>query len=133
MKFTVQDVTKLDPAALADELIAALGSNYEISTAGAEITTHSDIQPDTVAFQAVLDAHIANAATRRIKAAALQDISALEREQMLPRAVREFLLGVAVKEGAAAGLTEPQLYTANIGYRKMKDFNDSIKTLRGRI
>ena len=57
-------------------------------------------------------------------------IAAAETQQLLPRVVREFLLASAVKEAAALGLTEEQLYAANIGYRKMKDANTAIAALR---
>lgn len=66
MKFTIQDASTLDPAALADELTTALGSNFGISTTGTEITTNSIEDPDQVAFQAVLDAHIANSVSRNL-------------------------------------------------------------------
>lgn len=59
-----------------------------------------------------------------------QQIAAAETQQLLPRVVREFLLASAVKEAAALGLTEEQLYAANIGYRKMKDANTAIQALR---
>jgi hypothetical protein len=64
MKFTITDASTLDPVALADELTTVLGSNYGISTAGTEITTNTPEQPDEVAFQAVLDAHVASAPVR---------------------------------------------------------------------
>jgi len=35
-----------------------------------------------------------------------------------------------VAQAAAQGYTEPQLYAANIGYRKLKDFEASIVILR---
>ena len=59
-----------------------------------------------------------------------QQIAASENQQLLPRVVREFLLASAVKEAVALGLTEEQLYAANIGYRKMKDANTAIQALR---
>lgn len=64
MKFTIQNQTTLDPSALSDELVTAFGTNYGISTAGTEITTNSAIEPDAVLFQAVLDAHVADAPRR---------------------------------------------------------------------
>lgn len=59
-----------------------------------------------------------------------QQIAAAETQQLLPRVVREFLLASAVKEAAALGMTEAQLYAANIGYKKMKDANAEIAALR---
>lgn len=67
MQFIIEDPTTLDPASLSNDLIATLGSNYGISTAGTIITTNGE-EPDPVAFQAVLDAHAANA-NKRTKAA----------------------------------------------------------------
>lgn len=63
MIFTIEDPTTLDPAALSAELITAFGTNYGISTAGNIITTNGG-EPDPVAFQAVLDAHVTNKAHR---------------------------------------------------------------------
>ena len=65
--FTIQDPSTLDPAALSDELIKALGSNFGISTAGTVIQTNSPQEPDPVAFQAVLDAHVAASFQRQLQ------------------------------------------------------------------
>jgi hypothetical protein len=66
-----------------------------------------------------------------ITAAQIQaQIDGLERTVMLPRPVREFLILSAQKEASALGLTEPQLYTANLAYKRVKDFDNSIVTLR---
>jgi len=48
MKVTLPATTlsNFDPATFADELAAAMGSNFGISTAGTEITTHSQAAPD---------------------------------------------------------------------------------------
>jgi hypothetical protein len=78
MKFTITDASTLDPAVLADELIAALGSNFGISTAGTEITTNTPEQPDEVAFQAVLDAHVANAVPRSLSKAKNQALAEID-------------------------------------------------------
>lgn len=64
MRFIIQDVTALDPAALSEELITAFGTNFEISTVGTTITTNSLPEPDQAAFQAILDAHVINAPIR---------------------------------------------------------------------
>jgi hypothetical protein len=61
-------------------------------------------------------------------------IDAAERKEMMPRMTRETLLALAVKEAAITyGLTEPQLYLANIGYRKLKDFEIGIVALRDQM
>ena len=57
-------------------------------------------------------------------------IDSLERAAMLPRPVREFLILAAQKEAAAIGLTEPQLYAANLAYKRVKDFDNEIVVLR---
>jgi len=63
--FTIQDAATLDPAALADELTKALGSNFGISTAGGVISTNTNNDTlDVVKFQAVLDLHVAAAPAR---------------------------------------------------------------------
>lgn len=60
-------------------------------------------------------------------------IDTLERAQLMPRVTREALLGIALQQGNVLGMTEPQLYAANIGYRKLKDFEASIVTLRDQM
>lgn len=60
-------LANFDAAAFADELIAAMGSNFGISTAGCEITTHSVAEPNAAQFQAVLDAHLLAAPARAFK------------------------------------------------------------------
>lgn len=52
---------------------------------------------------------------------------------MMPRITREALLAIAVSQAPALGLTESQLYAANIGYRKLKDFEASIVALRDQM
>jgi hypothetical protein len=46
------------------------------------------------------------------------------------RFVREAMLLISVQQAAALGLTEPQLYAANIGYKRVKDLDTQIITLR---
>lgn len=58
-------------------------------------------------------------------------INDLERSTMLPRASREFMLGMMVQLAMQQGLDEPTLYDKNPGYRKVKDLDEEIKTLRG--
>jgi len=57
-------------------------------------------------------------------------INKMERDAILPRPVREFLLLAAIKEATALGLSEPQLYVTNNAYKKVKDFDASIVALR---
>jgi hypothetical protein len=60
-------------------------------------------------------------------------INAIEATQIMPRVTREALLALAVNEATAAGLTEPKLYAANIGYRKTKDADAAIVALRAQL
>lgn len=83
MQFTITNQQDLDPAALAEELIIVMGSNFGISTAGTTITTNSqpDLTPAQVTqFQAVLSAHVAAAPARKLsqaKTKALDEIDAV--------------------------------------------------------
>jgi len=62
-----------------------------------------------------------------------QQIDALERESMIPRITREFMLAQAVMTAASQNITPDQLYQANIGYRKLKDLDNQIAALRNLI
>lgn len=70
-----------------------------------------------------------------------QQIDALEREYMLPRAAREFMLGAmereAVQVGIEQGLTAEQsislLRIKNAGYRRVAELDDQIAQLREQI
>ena len=57
-------------------------------------------------------------------------IDGLERTQLLPRITRESLLLIMVSTATEMGLTEPQLYAANVGYTRLKDFDANIVALR---
>jgi hypothetical protein len=61
------------------------------------------------------------------------EIDRLERETLLPRPVRDVLLALMVKEAAALGLDEATLYSANPGYRRVKDLDTQIGALRALI
>jgi hypothetical protein len=67
------------------------------------------------------------------RAAIDAQISTLEEQQLLPRITRETLLAIAVSTAAAQGITEPQLYASNIGYRRLKDFDTAIAVLRAQM
>jgi hypothetical protein len=60
-------------------------------------------------------------------------ILSLERENMMPRITREFMLLDAVAKAAAQGITEPQLYAGMFAYQKLKDFDMQIAALRSQI
>ena len=57
-------------------------------------------------------------------------IDNLERGELTPRATRESMLIWAVAEAAKIAVTEPQLYVANLAYKKVKDFDKIIAALR---
>jgi hypothetical protein len=67
------------------------------------------------------------------------EIDALERQHLMPRAQREFMLTYmeteAAKAGAEQGLTPEQsvavLRARNAGYRKVKELDEQIAALRG--
>lgn len=67
-----------------------------------------------------------------------EQIAALERETMLPRATREFMLSfmetTAIEQGAGQGFTAEQsiaaLRAGNSGYRKVKELDEQIDALR---
>ena len=71
--------------------------------------------------------------SKRSKLAIQEEINSLESASMLPRVSREFMLSVMEREGADAGYTKDQLYAANIGYRKLKDLDTQIRTLRKQL
>lgn len=60
-------------------------------------------------------------------------IDALEKQTMLPRVTREFMLAQTVITAQMAGVDEPTLYTSNVGYRKVKDMDAQIAALRAQL
>lgn len=63
----------------------------------------------------------------------LCQIDAIERQTLMNRAVREFMLAQAEQIGEAAGYTPAQLYQVNVGYRKVKDVDTEIVALRAKL
>lgn len=70
------------------------------------------------------------------------EITRIERDTMVPRVMREFLITMAEREAeremntlAEAGtiITVDQLLAQNSGYKKAKAMDDYIKTLRARL
>ena len=57
-------------------------------------------------------------------------IDALETKHHMNRFVRDAMLIISVQQATALGLTEEQLYVANVGYRNMKDHDAEITALR---
>lgn len=83
----------------------------------------SDAHPDLTPAPTVAEAN----------ATIQAQIDTLERAQLMPRLTREVTLILMVSTASSMGVTEPQLYAANIGYKRLKDFDASITTLRGQI
>ena len=63
-------------------------------------------------------------------AAVQSQIDALEQKEKMNRFVREAMILLSQQQATLSGLTEPQLYIANFGYKKLKDHNTQINTLR---
>lgn len=64
------------------------------------------------------------------KQRAVDRIAALETSALLPRPSRDFMLAMMVQLAAQQGVSEPDLYARNPGYRKVKDLDEEIKALR---
>lgn len=62
-----------------------------------------------------------------------EQIDALEAPTGAPRWVREGILIAMVSAAAQQGVSEPQLYQDNPGYRKAKDLETAIATLRSQL
>lgn len=67
------------------------------------------------------------------KLAVQAQIDTLETASIMNRTVREDLLSRAEAAAASKGLTQPQLYAVNIGYRKIKDLDVMIHDMRGKL
>ena len=63
----------------------------------------------------------------------LQTIVSMEREQLMSRINREFILGAMKREAIEAGYTEEQLEAKNKGYRLLKQFDMQIAALREQL
>lgn len=73
---------------------------------------------------------ITAAAQATIPGPSIQDqIDTLEREQMLPRITREFMLLQFMNVALAQGI-DPM---TNDAFRKLKEFNDTITALRAKL
>lgn len=63
----------------------------------------------------------------------LQKIDSIERQTLMNRATREFMLALAEQQGVATGLSPTQLYAANVAYRTVKDVDNQIVALRSKL
>lgn len=79
-------------------------------------------------------AHAPKQPTAQEQRDALQaQIDAIEAATHMNRFVREAMILISQQQAASLGMTEPQLYAANIGYKKVKDVDTQIVALRDQI
>lgn len=64
---------------------------------------------------------------------AKRQISEIEKETLMNRAVREFMILSAEAQAAAQGVTPEQLYTVNPAYKSVKDVDTQIAALRAKV
>lgn len=92
--------------------------------------------------QAEIDAHINPPGSQQLRIQA--QIDAIERETLMNRALREFMLEQTVRETARdynldlsvpgnRELVQNGLYAGNVAYRKIKDVDNQIAALRAQI
>jgi len=67
------------------------------------------------------------------KTKAKRQIAEIERETLMNRAVREFMILSAEAQAAAQGVTPAQLYAANPAYKSVKDVDAQVAALRGKM
>lgn len=95
---------------------------------------HADIPgviaPATVGIGWLYDGVTFSPPQRQIEHNALIDEQIRELEGTTERGVREAMLYTLVALAEAQGITEPQLYAANYGYRKARDLDTAIAALR---
>lgn len=96
-------------------------------TARADDPTTSAVFAQAAAGQAGIVAEYVAPTPDVVRAEIVAQISALERQAMLPRVTREFML--AYMEAAAT----PEQLALNIGYTRVKAFDQQIATLRAQL
>ncbi|MCT6721743.1 hypothetical protein [Acidovorax sp. K2F] len=60
-------------------------------------------------------------------------IETMEREQLMPRATREFMLTFMEAQALEMGVTQETLMAKNALYRRVKQFDDQITALRAQL
>lgn len=97
---------QFDSVVLADELQAACGCNYGLSTAGTELTLYTAPDDDEVKITQVIEAHLAvDAATRRANQVRAKEIAA-RLEQIDAETIRPLRAHIA---GTATAADEEKL------------------------
>lgn len=64
---------------------------------------------------------------------AKRQIAEIERDTLMNRAVREFMILSAEAQAAAQGVTPAQLYAVNPAYKSVKDVDTQVTALRGKL
>lgn len=82
-----------------------------------------------VVFARKSDEQIAALAKAKLQA----QIASLEAQNMLPRVTREFMVGWMEERAVSMGLTVEQLRESHFAYRKVKELDEQIATLRGQL
>lgn len=90
--------------------------------------TEQDDAPYVV-FTRKSDEQIEQARKARIQA----QIDAMERESLVARPVREYMILDIETKALAAGHTLEQLRASHFGYRKVKEFDEQIQALRAQL
>lgn len=67
------------------------------------------------------------------KSKAKRQIAEIERETLMNRAVREFMILSAEAQAAAQGITPTKLYDANPAYKSVKDVDTQVTALRWKL
>ena len=67
------------------------------------------------------------------KTKAKRQIAEIERDTLMNRAVREFMILSAEAQAAAQGVTPAQLYAVNPAYKSVKDVDTQVTALRGKL
>lgn len=68
-----------------------------------------------------------------LKAEIRAKIDQIERQTLMNRVTREFLLAMAEAQAQGQGVTKEQLYQINLGYRRTKDVDTQIAQLRAQL
>lgn len=119
----VENIIVVEP--VNTDFIATLSGRVILS--GEDVAVGDDYDGANFSRQAVVKTQ------EELNQEILANIKMLEDAENLARPVREFMLLAAVERAAAQGVDEPTLYAANIAYKKVKDFDNQIATLRSQI
>lgn len=91
------------------------------------------IVPDSSGHPVVVYREVVPPTAQEQRDAIQKQIDALESKTHMNRFVREEMILISVQQSQGLGLSEPQMYLDNIGYKKVKDLDTHIATLRSQI